>query len=86
MLLRNFSDVEDSDSCGNSWCDLLEDYCGLSECVLEVSSGVLVVTDVLPDHLLRCLCRMKLCCRTLIGRVWNRSPFFFSRQRQASCV
>ena len=54
MPLRNFSDVEDSDSCGNSWCDLLEDYCGVSECVLEVSSGVLVVTDV-PDHLLRCL-------------------------------
>ena len=44
---EEFSHVEDSDSCGNSWGDLLGDSCGLSECVPEVLSGVLDVTDVL---------------------------------------
>ena len=44
------SSVEDSDSCGNSWGVLLGDSCGLSERVPEVSSGVLVVTDVTDSH------------------------------------
>ena len=35
--------------------DLLGDSCGLSDCVSEVSSGVLVVTDVLVSPLLRWL-------------------------------
>ena len=28
--------VEDSDSCGNSWCDFLGDSCGLSDCARGV--------------------------------------------------
>ena len=43
---EEFSHVEDSDTCGNSWCDLLGDSCSLSEYVPEVSSGVPGVTDV----------------------------------------
>ena len=46
MLLRNSVIGRDSESCGNSWRDLLGDSCGLSDCVSEVSSGVPVVTDV----------------------------------------
>ena len=45
MMFRNSVIGEDSDSCGNSWGDLLGDHCGLSDCVSEVSLGVLVVTD-----------------------------------------
>ena len=37
---------EDSASCGNSWCDLLVDSCGLSDCGSVALSGVPVVTDV----------------------------------------
>ena len=44
--------MEDSDSCGDSWRDLLDDFCGLSECVPEVSSGVPVVTEGLDSPLL----------------------------------
>ena len=47
-----FSYGEGSDSRGNSWGDLLGDSCGLSDCVLEGSSGVPVVTDVLVFPLL----------------------------------
>ena len=47
---EKFSHGEDSDSCGNPWGDLLGDSCGLSDCVLEVSSGVPVVTAVLVSH------------------------------------
>ena len=46
---EDFSHVEDPDSCGTSWGDLLGNSCGLPECVLEVSWGVLVVTDVLDS-------------------------------------
>ena len=44
---EELSHVEDSSSCGNSWSDLLGYSGGLSECVPEVSSGVLGVTEVL---------------------------------------
>ena len=37
---EEFSHGEDSDSCGNSFGDLLGDSCGFSDCVPEVSSGV----------------------------------------------
>ena len=42
-----FSQGEDSESCGNSWRDLLRDSCGLSYCGSEALSGVPVVSDVL---------------------------------------
>ena len=41
-----FSQEEDSESCGNSWGDLLGGSYGLSDCGSEASSGVPVVTDV----------------------------------------
>ena len=47
--VEEFNRVEDSDGCGNSWGDLLGDLCDLCGCVPEVSSGVLVVTDVLDS-------------------------------------
>ena len=43
-----FSQGEDSDSCGNSWSDLLGGSCRLPLCVPQISSGVPVVTYV-PD-------------------------------------
>ena len=41
-----FSKREDSESCGNSWCDLWDESCGLSDCGSVTLSGVPVVTDV----------------------------------------
>ena len=38
--------MDDSGSFRDSWCDLYCDLCGFSECVLVVSLGVPVVTDV----------------------------------------
>ena len=37
---------EDSESCRNSWGDLLGDSCGLSDCASEALAGAPVVTDV----------------------------------------
>ena len=45
-MLLGISHGEDSDCCGSSLGGLLGDSCGLSDCVLEVSFGVPVVTDV----------------------------------------
>ena len=36
FAFEEFSPVEDSDSCGDSWSDVLGDSCGLFECVFEV--------------------------------------------------
>ena len=41
-----FSQEGDSESCGNSWSDLLGDSCGLSDLGFVALSGVPVVTDV----------------------------------------
>ena len=43
---EEFSPVDDSGSCGDSWSDLLGDSCGLSKSMPAVSSGLPVVTDV----------------------------------------
>ena len=40
---------EDSESCGNSWCDLWDDSRGLSHCGPVAWSVVPVVTDVFPS-------------------------------------
>ena len=66
---EEFSPVDDSGSCGDSWGDLLGDSCGLPECVPAVSSGVPVVT-VVPSFF---TFDGKLCCRALIVRLWKRS-------------
>ena len=41
-----FSQEEDSDSCGNSWGDLLGDSGGLCDCGSEALSDVPAVSDV----------------------------------------
>ena len=41
-----FSQVEDSESCGNFWGDLWNESCGLSDCDSVSWTGVPVVTDV----------------------------------------
>ena len=48
-----FSQEEDVESCGNSWCDPWDESCGLSECASVTWTGVLVVTDVRVSSLLR---------------------------------
>ena len=45
--LQFFRQGEDSESCGNSWSDLWDGPCGLSDDDLVTLTGVLVVTDVL---------------------------------------
>ena len=40
------SQEEDSESCGNSWGDLWDESCGLSDCDSVTWTGVPVVTDV----------------------------------------
>ena len=85
VAFEEFSPVHDSDSCGDSWGDLLGDSCGLSECVPAVSSGVLVVTDV-PDS----PSSMVVIGRALLSNsdceMVEPHSFSFSRKRQAFCV
>ena len=75
VAFEEFSPVHDSDSCGDSSGDLLGDSCGLSECVPAVSSGVPVVTDVPDSPSSMVVIGRALLSKTLIVRLWNRSPF-----------
>ena len=85
VAFEEFSPVHDSDSCGDSWGDLLGDSCGLSECVPAVSSGVPVVIDV-PDS----PSSMVVIGRALLSNsdceIVEPQSFSFSRKRQAFCV
>ena len=42
-----FSQVEDSESCGNSWGDLWDGFCGLSDCDSVTWTKLLAVNDLL---------------------------------------
>ena len=65
--------------------DLLGDSCGLSECVPEVSSGVLVVSDVLDSPSSFVVMSEALSSDSDWETVELQS-FSFSRKHQAFCV
>ena len=81
---EKFGHWEDSDSCGNSWSDFLGDSSGLSDCVFDVSSGVLVVTDVFfsPSSLLVVMCEALLSVSD--WEIVEPPSFFFFLQKPSS--
>ena len=80
-LFDIFSHGRDSESCGNSWCDLLGDSCGLSDCGSVALSGVLVVTDV-PVSPSSAVAMMSEAW--LSDSDWNRSSFLSPESVQRS--
>ena len=81
--LEEFSHVEDSDTCGNSWSDFMGDFCGLSVCVPGVSSCVPVV-PVSPSSSVAVMSEV-----LVSDSDWDiveLQPSSFSGKRQAFCV
>ena len=71
------SQGKDSESCGNSWGDVWDGSCGLSDCDVDESAcGQMMCLSHPPWRWLRC---MKVFPRILIGNLLNRSPFFLPR-------
>ena len=81
-----FSQEEDSESCGNSWGDLWDESCGLSDCGSVTLSGVPVVTDV-PVSPSSAVAVMS---ETLLSdsgwEIVEPQSFSFSRKRSVVCV
>ena len=75
-----------SESCGNSWEDLLGDSCGLSDCGSEASSGVLVATDVRVSASSTGVVMSESFGFGLCLGSCEAAVFSFSRQRRAVCV
>ena len=80
-----FSQGEESESCGNSWCDLWDDSSGLSDCGSVTLSCVPVVTDVLVFPSSALAVRID----ALSDWDWEfvePQTFSFFRKRQAVCA